>query len=156
MKADQRFATLIETGVSLVDGARSTIEALQGQTRLGIVSRGSRREIDGTLALAHVDHAFEFIIADDDAYEPKPSPAAYLGALERLSRRRPVVARNVVALEDGQAGIRAARDAGLRCAVVGSLPMHLAVDADALLPSLAGLTVRGLDEVTLGTHVAGR
>jgi len=156
VKAERRFATLIETGLSLVDGARSTVEALQGQTRLGIVSRASRREIDTTLALAHLDHAFEFVIADDDAYEPKPSPASYLGALERLSRRRPVVPRNVVALEDGPAGIRAARDAGLRCAVVGSLPMHLAVDADALVPSLSGLTLRGLDDVTLGTHVAGR
>jgi hypothetical protein len=34
--------------------------------------------------------------------------------------------------------------------------MHLAVDADALVPSLAGLTLRGLDDVTLGRHVAGR
>src|SRR5258705_2738256 len=31
MKAERRFATLIETGLSLVDGARSTIEALHGQ-----------------------------------------------------------------------------------------------------------------------------
>jgi HAD superfamily hydrolase (TIGR01509 family) len=156
LRAERRFGILVETGLSLVDGARTTVEALQGQTRLGIVSRASRREIDQTLAMAQLDHAFEFIIADDDAYLPKPSPAPYLGALDRLARRRPVTARNVVALEDGPAGIRAARDAGLRCAVVGSIPMHLALHADALVPSLVGLTLRALDDVTLGAHAAGR
>lgn len=156
MRAERRFATLVESGLSLTDGAQSAIEGLLGQTRLGIVSRASRRDIDQTLAMAQLDHAFEFVIADDDAYAPKPSASSYLGALDRLARRRPVVPRNVVALEDGAAGIRAARGAGVRCAVVGALPMHLAVDADALIPSLAGLTIRSLDAVTLGAHAAGR
>jgi beta-phosphoglucomutase-like phosphatase (HAD superfamily) len=61
-----------------------------------------------------------------------------------------------VALEDGAAGIRAAKAAGLRCAVVGALPMHLALDADALIPSLVGLAVRSLDLVTHGAHGAER
>ena len=156
LRTDRRFATLVETGISLVEGARAAIEALQGSTRLGIVSRAARRDIDQALMLAQLDHAFEFIIADDDPFPPKPSSAAYVGALERLWRRRPVVARNVVALEDGPAGIHAAKAAGLRCAVVGSLPVHLALDADALIPSLAGLALRSLDAVTRGTHGAER
>ena len=156
LRADRRFDTLVETGLSLVEGAQASIESLQGSTRLGIVSRAARRHIDETLVLAQLDHAFEFIIADDDAFPPKPSSAPYLGAIERLGRRRPVVPRNVVALEDGPAGIRAAKAAGLRCAVVGPLPVHLALDADALIPSLVGLAVRSLDAVTLGTHGAER
>jgi beta-phosphoglucomutase-like phosphatase (HAD superfamily) len=61
-----------------------------------------------------------------------------------------------VALEDGPTGIRAAKTAGLRCAAVGPLPVHLAVDADALIPSLTTLTIASLDAVTLGAHGAGR
>jgi beta-phosphoglucomutase len=156
MRADRRFATLVETGLSLAEGAQVAIEALHGTTRLGIVSRAARRDIEQTLALAQMDHAFEFIIADDDPFPPKPSSASYLGAIERLGRRRPVAPRNVVALEDGPAGIRAAKAAGLRCAVIGDLPVHLAVDADALIPSLVGLGLRSLDAVTLGRHGAQR
>ena len=156
MRTERRFADLVATGLSLVGGAVELIESLQGQTRLAIVSRASRADIDATLALAQLDHAFEFIVADDDAFQPKPSPAPYLGALDRLARRRTVRATHVVALEDGVAGIRSAKAAGLRCAVVGSLPVHLAVDADALLPSLIGQRAATIDALTRGEHGAER
>jgi beta-phosphoglucomutase len=156
LKAERRFSGLLETGVSLCDGARTFIDALQGQARLGIVSRAARREIDPVLALAGIEHAFEFVIADDDAFAPKPSPAAYLGALDRLARRRSIVVKNVIALEDGPVGIRAAKAAGLRCAAVGSIPMHLALDADALLPDLSGQTLVSIDALTAGATTAER
>lgn len=156
MRTERRFADLVGTGLSLVGGAVELIESLQGQTRLAIVSRASRADIDATLALAQLDHAFEFVVADDDAFQPKPSPAPYLGALDRLTRRRTVKATHVVALEDGVAGIRSAKAAGLRCAVVGSLPVHLAVDADALLPSLIGQRAATIDALTRGEHGAER
>ena len=156
MRAERRFSEFVGTGLSLMDGARTLIETLQGQTRLGIVTRAARADVDAMLGLAQLEHAFEFVIADDEAYQPKPAPAQYLGALERLSRRRPVTPRNVVALEDGPTGIRAAKAAGVRCAVVGWVPVHIAVDADALISSLAGLTIASLDSLTLGVHRAGR
>ena len=156
MRAERRFANLVETGLSLVDGAVDLIGSLHSQTRLGIVSRASRSEIDATLALAQLDHSFEFLIAGDDAFPSKPSPASYLGGLERLGRRRAVLPRNVVALEDGPVGIRAAKAACVRCAVVGSLPVHLALDADALIPSLVGQSATTLDALTLGEHGAER
>ena len=156
LRTERRFADFVGTGLSLVDGAGDLIESMQGQTRLGIVSRASRSDIATTLALAQLDHAFEFIIADDDPYPPKPSPAPYLGALDRLTRRRSVKPTHVVALEDGAAGIRSAKSAGLRCAVVGSLPVHLAVDADALIPSLSGQRAATIDALTRGEHGAER
>jgi len=156
MRTERRFADLVGTGLSLVGGAVELIESLQGQTRLAIVSRASRADVDATLGLAQLDHAFEFIVADDDAFQPKPSPAPYLGALDRLTRRRTVKATHVVALEDSVAGIRSAKAAGLRCAVVGSLPVHLAVDADALLPSLIGQRAATIDALTRGEYGAER
>jgi beta-phosphoglucomutase-like phosphatase (HAD superfamily) len=156
MRTERRFADLVGTGLSLVRGAVELIESLQGQTRLGIVSRALRADIDATLALAQLDHAFEFIIADNDPFEPKPSPAPYLGAVDRLTRRRAVNTTHVVALEDGVAGVRSAKAAGLRCAVVGSLPIHLAVNADALLPSLIGQRAATIDALTRGEHGAER
>jgi HAD superfamily hydrolase (TIGR01509 family) len=156
LHAERRFASVVETGLSLADGAAELIESLQGHVPLGIVSRASRTEIDSTLALAQLDHAFEFIIANDDAFTPKPSAAPYVGALNRLARRRAVTPRNVVALEDGPVGIHAAKAAGLRCAVVGSLPVHLALEADALIPSLVGQRAATIDALTRGKHGAER
>jgi beta-phosphoglucomutase-like phosphatase (HAD superfamily) len=155
-RTERRFAELVGTGLSLVHGVAELIETLQGQTRLGIVSRASRIDIDATLALGQLDHAFEFIIAGDDAYQPKPSPAPYVGAVDRLARRRSVNRKNVVALEDGAAGIRSAKAAGLRCAVVGALPVHVAVSADALIPSLVGQRAATIDALTRGEHGAER
>ena len=60
------------------------------------------------------------------------------------------------ALEDGRAGIRAAKRAGLRCAVVGPIPAHLAMDADALLPTLVGQTAASIDALTSGERTADR
>jgi HAD superfamily hydrolase (TIGR01509 family) len=156
VRAEKRFSIVVQSGVSLTSGARAFIAGAQPHTRLGIVSRAARSDIDATLSLAQLEHAFEFIIADDDAFAPKPSPASYHGAVERLNRRRAANVRNVIALEDGATGIRAAKDAGLRCAVVGSLPVHVAVDADGMIPSLIGQTVATLDAVTLGTRAAER
>ena len=156
VRAEKRFSTAVQSGLSLTTGARAFIEAAQSQTRLGIVSRATRTDIEATLALAQLEHAFEFVIADDDPFAQKPSPASYQGAIERLKRRRAVNARNVIALEDGSAGIHAAKGAGLRCAAVGALPVHVAVDADGTIPSLIGQTVASLDAVTLSTWAAER
>jgi beta-phosphoglucomutase-like phosphatase (HAD superfamily) len=49
-----------------------------------------------------------------------------------------------VALEDERPGIQAAHGAGVPCVVVGDLPAHVALEADAWLPSLAGLTAEQL------------
>jgi len=156
VRADRKFRTLLESGLSLMPGARALVNSMQGQARLGLVSRAARRDIEHALGLAQLDYAFEFVISDDDPFAAKPSPEPYLAALERLARRRPVSGAHVVALEDSIAGVRSAKAAGLRCAVVGTLPVHLAVDADALIPSLAGLTAASIDALTLGKRPVER
>ena len=155
-RAERNFGALVEAGLTLAIGARALIETMHGHTRLGIVSRAARRDIETTLSMAQLDSAFEFVVSDDDPFPPKPSSEPYLAALTRLARRRAVVAKNVVALEDGAAGIRAAKGAGLRCAVVGSVPVHVAISADGLVSSLVGLTAASIDAVTLGQRVAER
>jgi HAD superfamily hydrolase (TIGR01509 family) len=155
-RAERRFSRSVEAGLTLCAGVRGLIESMQGQTRLGIVSRASRRDIDTTLALAQLDYAFEFVISGDDPHLPKPSAEPYRAAVDRLARRRAIPVANIVALEDGTAGIRAAKAAGLRCAVVGDVAPHVAMEADALISSLAGLTAASIDAVTLGKHTAGR
>lgn len=139
--AERAYRAYLGKGVTLADGAREVIDRFLPAARLGIVTRTARREIDFILSLARLEHAFTCIVASEDAFPGKPSPAPYRAALERLERRRRVPAgAHVVALEDCLSGIRAARGAGLDCVAVGDLPAHVAMEADACIASIAGLT----------------
>ena len=92
----------------------------------------------------------------DDVLDAKPSAEGASLALERLGRQRPIVHRSAtLALEDGVAGIRAARAAGIRCVAVGPLAAHVAMEADAYVPSLDGQTMRSLDALSATGRGAG-
>ena len=71
-------------------------------------------------------------------------PASYELALAHLGRRRPVKARRVVLLATTIPAIHAAREAGVRTVAVGA-PAHVALEADAAVGTLAGLTLDAVD-----------
>jgi beta-phosphoglucomutase-like phosphatase (HAD superfamily) len=148
LRAERHFAESIGTGIVLTDGARDALGALHGVARLGLVTRASRREVEPILEAADASFLFECIVTGDDVVDsPKPAPAGYQSAIRRLSRRRAMTAADAIALEDGRAGIRAARAAGLRCLAVGNVPPFRALDADGYLPTLRGATLDSLDAV---------
>ncbi|MEO6443622.1 MAG: HAD family phosphatase [Gemmatimonadaceae bacterium] len=148
LRIDRAFSQHIAKGVMLVDGARETVERLASRVRLGVVSRLKREDVEFVLSLAGLEDAFRCVIGADDAYPRKPDPAPYFAALRRLDGRRPIPARGlVVTLEDSSDGIRAARAAHLRCIAVGDVPAHLAMEADAIIPSIAGVDVSSLEHL---------
>jgi sugar-phosphatase len=148
LRAERHFAESLGSGIMLTEGARDALGALHGVTRLGLVTRASRREVEPILDAADASFLFECIVTADDVGDtPKPDPAAYHSAVRRLARRRAITAADAIALEDGRAGIRAARAAGLRCLAVGDVPPFRALDADGYLPTLRGATLDSLDAV---------
>lgn len=140
LRADRLFADRAVQGLSLLPGVYALLGLLAGRARLGIVTRASRRAVDFVLALAGLEHAFQCIVAAEDVRAPKPSPAPYDLAIERLQRRSPLDRTGVVALEDSGTGIQSALSAGLRCIAVGSLPVWQRMGAHASLESLEGVT----------------
>lgn len=148
--AEREFAQRAAVGLTLVDGARECISRLHSSTRLGIVTRSGRREVESALSLAGLEFAFECVVAREDVSLPKPSPRGYELALERLSSRRPITPGEVIALEDSVEGIRAARSAGVLAIAVGDVPPDEAVEADGYLPSLVSATAASLDELLRG------
>jgi beta-phosphoglucomutase len=142
LRVDRAFSVHVGKGLVLVDGVPEAIERLAARARIGIVTRAGRRDVEFVLSMAQLDHAFACVIGADDAYPPKPDPSVYRAALRRLERTRPVAPDGViVALEDSLPGIRAARAAGVRCIAVGDLPAHVAMEADAVIPSVTGLDI---------------
>ena len=144
LRAERAFTERVVSGVTLAEGARECIAALHGEVRLALVTRASRRVVDVALALGELEDAFECIVTADDTREAKPSPALHELALARLARRSAVSPESCLALEDGTAGIRAAKRAGMRCVAIGGIPPGEAMEAgaDAWLPSLHGQTAR--------------
>ena len=149
LRAERRFAEYLGLGFAMVDGARELVAHLAGRTRLGVVTRANRREADLILSLAGLEFAFECVVTGDHVAALKPSPEAYETALRTMCRLRPVRAGQALALEDGPAGIRAARAAGLRCLAVGALPAHRAMEAEGLVPTLRGHSLSSLEAIAL-------
>jgi HAD superfamily hydrolase (TIGR01509 family) len=149
LRAARAFSTHIATrGLNLLPGARALIDDAAGTARIGVVTRAGRTEADAMIRLAGLENAFSVTVCADDALAGKPSAAGYNLALDRLGRQRPVAHGAVLALEDGAPGIRAARAAGARCIVVGEVPAHVAIEADAYVDSLAGHTLASLDRLS--------
>ena len=139
-RASRAFTSLIASGLSLAPGAADALRALAETAPLAIVTRATRREAVILLELFGLENIIACVVAAEDAAEPKPSPALHRVAIARLARRRPVAAHRAIALEDGFAGVRAARDAGLRCVFVGDDDARASHLADAVVPSLAGIS----------------
>lgn len=144
LRADRAFAESLRGGMSLRPGAASMIASVEGKTRLAVVTRLTRAQVEQVLALTGLEHAFESIVAAEDVLEPKPAREGYELLVDRLTRRRPLRRDRTIALEDGVAGIRAARAAGVRSLAVGALPADQAMEADGYLATLDGVT---LDEL---------
>jgi len=140
LRAERHFAQSSARGLSLVRGARAFVERLASAARVGVVTRAARRDAELVLGLAELEYAVELLVTADDRVAPKPDPAPYALALERLARRRPVARDRVLALEDGAAGIASATAAGLAVIAVGAVPAHDAMRAAGALPSLDGAT----------------
>jgi HAD superfamily hydrolase (TIGR01509 family) len=143
-RAERAYRAYIGKGLTLVEGARETLDRLHETVRLGLVTRAPRNDAMFVLSLARIEHLFTCVVAQEDA-PAKPSPEPYRLALSRMQRARARVVRGtVVAIEDGLPGITSARAAGIATVVVGDVPAHVAIEADGYVPSIAGLTADSL------------
>jgi len=147
LRAERALDQRLAGGVSLFPGIARFVEAARARARLAVVTAAPRRRAESLLALAGLADDFDFIVAAEDVLEPKPHHEGYAIALERLARRRIRIPARCIALEGTRDGLRAARTAGLRAVACGAVPVHLALEADAYLPTLEDLSVAALDAV---------
>lgn len=140
LRAEQGFADRIARGITLVPGVGETLERLSAQARLVLVSRATRREVELLLDRAGLPALFRPIVALDEVRPPKPAPSAWAHALAQVRTLFPAQQLRPIAVEDHLAGIRGARAAGCMTIMVGAVPAHEAIEADAWLETLADLT----------------
>lgn len=155
------FQELLESdGAAALPGAVELIKHLSGTLPVAICSGALRADILPILGKLGIEKAFNEIITADDTHISKPDPAPYRLAAERLSvaasggrgiTRRPAAStgdRFMLAIEDTPAGIASAKGAGLKVlAVTNSYAPEFLTQADAVVNSLAGLTIEKLKQL---------
>jgi beta-phosphoglucomutase-like phosphatase (HAD superfamily) len=140
LRAGRIFADRLAQGFTLAPGASSFVTAAEPLTRLAIVTRARRPETDLALRLSGLDGSFATVVTAEDVLDQPPSPALHSHAVGLLSRRRPVNPSRTVVMASATPMVRGARAAGLRTLAVAS-PAHVALEADAAVDGLDGLTL---------------
>ncbi|HEU4572606.1 MAG TPA: HAD family phosphatase [Candidatus Limnocylindrales bacterium] len=121
--------------IAPMPGARELVARLRGRTRLGLASNTDRSLVEHALTATGLASSFEAVVTADDVVHPKPAPDVYLLACERLG----VDPAETVALEDSEAGVAAAKAAGLVCIAVPQLEGLDVSSADRIVDSLERL-----------------
>ncbi len=137
LRAERAFADLARRGLPLTPGAAEFLHRAAATTRVALVTRCTRREMELLLALADLTDLATVMVTADDRLPPRPDPTAHRHALARLARLGPL--GGAVAIEDTLAGVAAARAAGIAAVLVGDGEGGDRGRADAYLPSLAGM-----------------
>ena len=121
-------------GSTVAVPVREAVRYAAERVPVGVVSSAARAEIETVLEGAGIADAVEAIVAIEDVGSAKPAPDGYLRALELLGCDPP---DDVVAFEDTDVGIAAARAAGVRCiAVAGTLTPDRLSAADEVVATV--------------------
>jgi beta-phosphoglucomutase len=124
----ERYGELAD-GSTVTREARDAVEYAAGRVAVAVVSGSARAEIEPVLAKAGLLDSVAVIVASEDIRRSKPDPEGYLIALHLLG----VGATQAAAVEDSEAGVEAAKAAGLYCAAVTTtLPAERLSAADEI------------------------
>jgi beta-phosphoglucomutase-like phosphatase (HAD superfamily) len=130
-----RYRAIVGDGSTVRLEVRDAVLYAAERVPVAVVSGALRSEVEPVLAAAGLTEVVAAIVTADDVQRGKPDPEGYVKALALLDRG--LAAEEVTVFEDTEAGVAAAKAAGMRCvAVLGTLaPERLAL-ADELAPAL--------------------
>ena len=131
----ERYHELAADGSTVPEEVREAVRYAAELVPVAVVSGAARAEIEPVLDASGLADDLRVVVAAEDVPLGKPAPDGYLRALELLDGD--LVASDVLVLEDAEAGIAAAKTAGMRCiAVLGTLPPERLAAADEIVPAL--------------------
>ena len=135
-----RYRARAANGSTVPPRARDAVLYAAERVPVAVVSGALLPEVEPVLAAAGLADAVAVVVTAEDVSRGKPDPEGYLKALELLGGLR---AADVTVFEDTEAGVAAARAAGMRCVAITSTqaPERLAL-ADELAPALDVEAVR--------------
>ena len=102
--------------VKVFRGTIELLDELKGKTKLAVATMSGKPVIDETLSKKKLESYFEAVISADDVNNPKPNPEVFLKTAKVLGVRP----KDCVVIEDSIFGVKAAKDAGMKCVAVSS------------------------------------
>jgi beta-phosphoglucomutase len=130
-----RYLERVADGSSVSEEVRAAVRYAAERVPVAVVSGAARAEIEPVLDAAGLAALVSVVVPAEDVAAGKPDPAGYLRALELLGGD--LAAADVLVFEDTEAGIAAAKAAGMRCiAVLGTLAPERLAAADEIVPTL--------------------
>lgn len=103
------YRGLMEKGVTPMPGLHPLLEKLKGNYKIGLASASIRIHILSILAQLNITEYFDAVVSGEDVARGKPDPEIFLLAARKLDVRP----EDCVVLEDSEAGIQAAKAAGM-------------------------------------------
>lgn len=116
-KKDRIYSGLIKGKLKPMPGVRELLKALKKRgVPFAVASSGTPEKIGATLSELGFDGLFDIIVSASDITKGKPNPEIFLKAAEKIGAKP----ENCLVVEDAQAGIEAAKAAGMRCLALKS------------------------------------
>jgi beta-phosphoglucomutase-like phosphatase (HAD superfamily) len=130
-----RYRAAVSDGSTISEATREAVRYAVGRVPVAVVTGAARAEMEPVLTAAGLADALTTIVPADDTANGKPHPEGYLRALELLDGD--LAAADVVVFEDTEAGIAAAKAAGMYVvALVGTLAPERLAAADEIASDL--------------------
>jgi beta-phosphoglucomutase len=131
----RRYRALAADGSTVSQEVRDAVRYAAARVPVLVVSGALRAEVEPVLEAAGLAEAPAVVVTAEDVAAGKPDPEGYLLALARLGTR--LEPSEVTVFEDTEAGVTAAKAAGMRCiAIPGTHPPERLALADELAPAL--------------------
>ncbi len=116
-RKDAIYSRLIKGRLKPMPGAGGLLETLKKRgIPFALASSGTPAKIRATLAETGLQGLFRTIISADDIRKGKPDPGIFLKAARKLG----IPPGDCLVVEDAQAGIEAAKAAGMKCLALRS------------------------------------
>jgi beta-phosphoglucomutase len=128
----RRYRASVADGRSVRPETREAVLYAAERVPVALVSGAARAELEPVLEAAGLADTFAAVVSADDVERGKPDPEGYERALTMLDGG--LRAREALVFEDTEAGIAAAKGAGMRVvAVLGTLPRERLGGADEIV-----------------------
>ena len=139
----ERYRAAVADGSTVPESVREAVRYAARHVPVAVVSGAARAEIEPVVTAAGLAAELSVLVPADDVEHGKPHPEGYLRALAALDRG--LAPEDVVVFEDTEAGVTAAKAAGMRVvAVLGTLAAERLSGADEIVERIDVPLVRRL------------
>src|SRR3989344_5397004 len=111
---DDAFIEEVKKNCVAKEGVYSLLKRLVGRITIALASSANESQINFILKRLKIKQYFSIIISGEHFEESKPDPRIYFETAKNLQ----VSPRECLVIEDSEAGLHAAKDAGMKCVIV--------------------------------------